>query len=138
VSAPAPTLEDLARGVNRVRFGVLGIVAASGLLLFARPAGEPTPLPATLDAGVTTAVVCLAFGAILLRQVAARRTAEPRTRVRALVATYVCAGAITLCGLATGLATGDRKRGLAYALAGAIFSLGRPLLGEPAARAGRP
>ncbi len=137
VSAPAPTLQELARGVNRVRLGALGIAAACGLLLFARPAGEPTPLPANIDSGITTGVICLAVGAILLRQVAGRRSAEPRTRVRALVATYVCAGAIAFAGLGMGLATGDHTRGLLYALAGVIFSLGRPGFGAPEARGGR-
>jgi hypothetical protein len=137
MSAAAPSLEDLARGVNRVRRGVLGIVAVSGLLLFTRGTADPTPLAAATDAGVTTVVVCLALGAIVLRQVASRRAAAPRTRVRALVGTYLCAGALALTGLALGLATGDRRRGLAYALAAAIFSLGRPGLAAPALPKGR-
>ena len=117
-----PLTDTEGRCLANARRSVLIVLGSCGVAALALAPDEPRPLPGATNSLVTIGVIVLALAAVAARQLAARE-ARARGRARWLIATYAFSAALGIAGMLLALATGERSRGIAYVLAGAIFAL---------------
>ncbi|CAG0960531.1 hypothetical protein MYXO_00728 [Myxococcaceae bacterium] len=113
--------DALEASLGRVRLATLGLLATCAILAWANRS-ETSDLPPALERLVVPVSLAITVGIFVVRQVAIR--ARGRSRLRALLATYLLSGGLGVLGALLALAGDDGSRGAALALAGAIFALG--------------
>ena len=129
---PIHELDELARSLQRLRLAVLALLLAGGAVVAV--AGDLPRTGSFTKAHGLALALGLATGAIFARQAATAPRRPLRRRIRALMLSYVAAGAIGLTGVAVAFLAGERTTGLGYLAAGGLFVLGAPRVQLP----GRP
>jgi hypothetical protein len=115
---------ELLASLGRVRWATVGMLVACAVLsgLHTREASELSPALASIAAPIA---IALSVGIIGARQIALR-TQTPRAHCYALLATYLCCGALGVFGAFLAFSGDDGSRGSLFALGAAIFTLGSP------------
>lgn len=129
---PEPHEAALEASLRRLRWTTIGTLGVCALLSWLQTR-ETSSLPPALAAAALPVAIVLAAGIMAARQVALRAQA-PRTRLYALLTTYLSCIALGVFGAVLSFAGDDGSRGALFALGGAIFTLGSPPgLGRPGA-----
>jgi hypothetical protein len=109
--------------LGRIRLGVLGVLAASALIV---ALGEGGAEAGPTDRRFTLAALTLGMASILARHQAGL-SSDPHLRAALAGLGLLLAGSIGLLGLWLAVSHGERDAGLLYALGGAILALRAPL-----------
>lgn len=118
--ADVPALEA---SLGRVRFATLGVLAVCAVMALLHRTDAPT-LPPGLERLATPLSLGLAVTIFIARQVAGG--ARGRTRLRAILATYLLSAGLGLFGALLAVCGDDGSRGALFAFGAAIFTLGTP------------
>jgi FtsH-binding integral membrane protein len=119
-----PAAPELTASLGRVRWATAATLVVCALVSWLQGPAVSALSPAVAPL-VTPIAILFAVGIMGARQLALR-SAAPRTRLYALLTTYLLCAGLGVFGVALVLAGDEGTRGALYALGAAIFCIGSP------------
>ena len=123
MTPPPPDPAPVDRALRTTHRSVLGLIAVCAIVIAAQQA---SPDAAELNRDFTLVAIALAAVSIIARRTAEVPRAAPRQRVIGVLVGYLAAAGIAIVGVAAAVGAGEKRSGLIFALAAAIFSLRPP------------